>query len=144
MYLQRIKQNLYWKMKPFNQPTYIRYALAKLSKFVQISTQSFWDSFLQSIFTEYSLEIKKGLELMSRPHFSYFLIKIFLLWCYINWPNFMTRLCLLPKLFRKMSFVFHAQASAFDDAMIFEYLKIWLSQKQKELSRWNKKHFSLF
>ena len=30
--------------------------------------------------------------------------------------------------------------------MTFEYLevKIWLSQEQKDLSEWNKKHFSLF
>ena len=45
----------------------------------------------------------------------------FFLKYYINQPNFITRLCLLPKLFSKMRFVFHAQA--FDDAMTFEYLK---------------------
>ena len=32
-----------------------------------------------------------------------------------------TRMCLLPKLFSKMRFVFHAWA--FDDVMTFEYLK---------------------
>ena len=36
-------------------------------------------------------------------------------------PNLITRLCLLPKLFNNMCFVFHARA--FDDVMIFEYLK---------------------
>ena len=36
--LQRIKHNLYWKMKGLKQATYIRYVLAKLSKFAQIST----------------------------------------------------------------------------------------------------------
>ena len=69
-----------------------------------------------------SLKIKNGLELLSWPNFSYnFLIKFFLLYYYIHWPNFIARLCLLPKLFSKMCFMFHALA--FDDAMTFEYLK---------------------
>ena len=66
LYFQRIKNNLYWKMKLLKQATYIRYVLAKLSKFFQISTQTYLNSF----FTEDSLKIKKGLELVSRPHFS--------------------------------------------------------------------------
>ena len=98
-------------MKFLKQATYIKYVIAKLSKFVQI------------LFTEDSLKIKKGLELVSRPHFSYnFLIKNFILQYYINWPNLITGLCLLPKLFNNMCFVFHAWA--FNDVMIFEYLKI--------------------
>ena len=69
-----------------------------------------------------SLKIKKGLELVSRPHFSQeFLIKNFILQYYINWANFITRLCLLPKLFSKLCFVFHVWA--FDDVMTFGYLK---------------------
>ena len=47
--LQRIKRNLYWKMKLLKQGTYTKYVLAKLSKFVQISTQTSSDSFLQRI-----------------------------------------------------------------------------------------------
>ena len=39
----------------------------------------------------------------------------------MNWPNLITRLCLLRKLFNDMCFEFHAWA--FDDAMIFEYLE---------------------
>ena len=39
----------------------------------------------------------------------------------MNWPNFITKLCLLPKLFSKMCFVFRTWA--FDDVMTFEYLK---------------------
>ena len=78
--------------------------------------------FLRFLFTEDYLKIKIGLELVSRPHFSQNLfIKKFLLKYYINQPNFITRLCLLPKLISKMCFVFHAQA--FDDVMAFEYLK---------------------
>ena len=69
-----------------------------------------------------SLKFKKGPELVSRPHFSHnFLRKNFILWYYINWPNFITRLCLLFKLISKMCFVFYALA--FDDVMSFEYLK---------------------
>ena len=37
--LQRIKHNLYWKMTFLNWATYIWYVVAKLSKFVKISTQ---------------------------------------------------------------------------------------------------------
>ena len=59
-------------MKFLKQAAYIRYVVAKLSKFVQISMQTFWP--------EDSLKIKKGLELISRPLFSYnFLKEIFLL-----------------------------------------------------------------
>ena len=83
---------------------YMRYVLAKLSKFVQISTLTSPD-----FFSEESLKIKKGLELVSRPNFSEsFLIKNFLLEYCINWPNLITRLFLLLKLFSKLCFVFHA------------------------------------
>ena len=47
--LQRIKHNLYWKMKLLKQATYIVHVLAKLLKFVQISTQTYSYSFLQQI-----------------------------------------------------------------------------------------------
>ena len=54
---------------------YIRYVIAKLSKFVQISMVTSLKSF-----TGDTLKIKKGLELVSRPQFSYdFLIKEFIL-----------------------------------------------------------------
>ena len=46
-------------MKLLKQPMYIRYALVKLSKFVQFCTY----------LPEDSLEIKKGLELVSRSYF---------------------------------------------------------------------------
>ena len=63
-----------------------------------------------------------NLELVSRPHFSYiFVIKSFPLLYYRNWPNFITRLCLLHKLFSKMCLVFHALR--FNFTMIFKYLK---------------------
>ena len=71
--------------------------IAKLSKGIQISIQDTW-----FLFTEYSLKIKKGLELVSRS-------------------NFITRLCLFSKLFNEICFVFHAWA--FDNVMTFEYLK---------------------
>ena len=53
-------------MKLLKQATYIRYVLAKLSKFVQISTRP-----PHIFFTENSLKIKKGLELVSKPYFSH-------------------------------------------------------------------------
>ena len=50
-------------MKFLKQATYIRDVIAKLLKFVQINMPTLF-------FTEDSLKIKKGLELVSRPHFS--------------------------------------------------------------------------
>ena len=50
-----------------------------------------------------------------------FFMKLYLLKYDINWSNFINRLCLLPKIFSKMYFLFYAQA--FDDAMKFENLK---------------------
>ena len=47
--LQRIKHNLYWKMKILNQATYIRDVIAKLSTFVQISMHTSSDSFIHMI-----------------------------------------------------------------------------------------------
>ena len=51
-------------MKFLKQATYIRDVIAKLLKFVQINMPTLF-------FTEDSLKIKKGLELVSRRHFSY-------------------------------------------------------------------------
>ena len=74
------------------RPTYIRYVITKLSKFVQISMQTSLDSFLQRI-------LQKGPETSFQAMFSHnFLIKSFLLQYYMNWPNFITILCLLNKL----------------------------------------------
>ena len=54
-------------------------------------------------------------QLPSHPYFSYnFLIENFIL-KYTKWPNFITRLFI--------TFMFHAEA--FDDVIIFEYLKNW-------------------
>ena len=115
---KRSRHNLYWKMKFLKQTTYIRYVTTKVSKFIQINIQASSDS----VFTENSLKIKKGLEQVSRSHFSYnFLIKMFLLQYYINWSNFITRQFLLPKLFSEICFVFNEWA--FDDVTNFEYVK---------------------
>ena len=88
-------------------------------------------------------KIKKGLELVFRPYFSHFLIKLFLLQCYINWPGFITRLCLLSKLFGKIDLMFGAYI--FDDVMASDYLKSQnlIISRTKELLKRNKKHFSL-
>ena len=44
-FLQNIKYNSYWEMEFLKQATYIRYVIAKLSKFVQIFMQNSSDSF---------------------------------------------------------------------------------------------------
>ena len=62
---------------------------------------------LRFLFTEDSLEVKKDLRLVSRPYLLHnFSIKFFLLYYYINWSCFITRLCLLRKLFSRMNFLF--------------------------------------
>ena len=47
--LQKTKYNFYWKTKILKQATYIKYVIAKLSKFVQISMLTFSESFLQRV-----------------------------------------------------------------------------------------------
>ena len=64
--LQRIKRNFYWKNFFLKQATYISYVTAKLSKFIQNQHVDL----LRIIFTKDFLKIKKGVELVSRPHFS--------------------------------------------------------------------------
>ena len=49
LWLQRMKHNLYWKMKLLNRATYIKYVIAKLSKFVHTSMRTSSDLFLQRI-----------------------------------------------------------------------------------------------
>ena len=113
------------------------------SKAVKICPNQYAD-LLRFLYTEDSLKIKKSLELVSRPHFSWdFLIKKNYFVMLHKLANFITRMCLRPKFFNKMCFVFHAQA--FDDAWHLNIwkVKIWLSQEQRELLRWNKTHFSL-
>ena len=78
------------------------------SKTCQICQNQHAD-FLRFLFTEDTLQIKKDLGLVSRLHLlQNFLIRTCLLKYYINWPGFITRLCLLPKLSSKMYFLFHA------------------------------------
>ena len=48
--LRKIKYNSYWEMKFLKQATYIRYVIAKLSKFVQICMQNSSDSFYRGFF----------------------------------------------------------------------------------------------
>ena len=64
--LQRIRHNLYWKIKFLKQAIYIRC----YSKTIKIYPNQLAD-FLRFLFTEVSLKIKKGLELVSRSHFSW-------------------------------------------------------------------------
>ena len=47
--LQRMKQNFYWKVKFLKQASYVRYVIAKLLRFVQISMQTYSEFFLQRI-----------------------------------------------------------------------------------------------
>ena len=93
----------------FEETTYNRYLLAKLSKFVHISMLTSSDSFSQRIFWK----LKRG----SGTSFK----TTFFIEFVVTWPNVITRLCLLPKLFSKMCLMFHTWA--IDDVILFEYLK---------------------
>ena len=88
--LQRIEHNLYWKMKFLKQATQIC--------FRKICPDQHNDP-LRFLSADDSFKIKKGLELVPRPHFSYNFS--------INLPSFITRLYFLTKLFSKMCFLFH-------------------------------------
>ena len=89
--------------------------------------------------------IKKDLELVSRSHFPYnFFIKCFLFFYYINWSNFITRLCLCPRFLRKMHLCFMLKHLMTSWHLNIWKVKIWLSWEQEELSKWNKKRFALF
>ena len=84
---------------------------------------------LEFLFTEVSLKIKKGLELISRPHFSQnFLIKFFAIILHkLAKFNYWTVFTLF-KLFSKMCLMFHAWAS--DDVITFEYLKSYFKNEK--------------
>ena len=129
--LERIKHNLYWKAKSLKQPPYIRYVLARLSQFVQISTLTISDSF----FTEDSLKIKKALE-EKFLNFFYNIIKagqISLSDC-VDFSCYLIK-CVLCSTLRHLMTSWHLNTWK---------VKIWLSQERKGLSKWNEKHFSLF
>ena len=62
-------------MKVLKQADYMGHEVAKLSKYVKTSGQTFSDSFLQKILQKK----KKNLELVSSPHFLYQFFMIFFL-----------------------------------------------------------------
>ena len=49
VFAKNYKHSFYWKMKFLKKATYVRYVIAKLSKFSQISMLTSLDSFLQRI-----------------------------------------------------------------------------------------------
>ena len=78
------------------------------SKAIKICKNQHTD-LLRFLFTEDYLKIEKGLELVSRPCFLIEMFgKHFSFVIYINWPNLITKLCLLLKLFSKVYLLFHA------------------------------------
>ena len=88
--------SLYWKMNFLKQATYKIHVLGKLSKFVQVSTRTSWDLFLQRIFWK----LEKTWNTCSRPHFLYnFLIKsfLFLVLQKLPYPDFIYFLSYLVK-----------------------------------------------
>ena len=66
-------------MKVLKQADYMGHEVAKLSKYVKTSGQTFSDSFLQKILQKKKKKKKKNLELVSSPHFLYQFFMIFFL-----------------------------------------------------------------
>ena len=100
---QRIKYNLYSNMKFLSYLYYICSSnCQELFKSACIPPQIF--------FKKDSLNFKRVWNQFPRQKLSY-----------VDWPNFIARLFLLPKLFNKMCSMFYAQT--FDDVMIYEFLK---------------------
>ena len=103
-------------------------------------------------------KIKRGLKLVSLPHFVHnFWRKIFILLYSINPSSFIVWLPLLREILGDMCIVIVWKPDC--DVMTFEVnltflikpfflqdqkvmTKTWISWVQKELLRWNKKHFS--
>ena len=105
-----------------------------------------------------SQKIKRGLELVSLPHFRHHSWrKIFFLLYSINWSNFVVWLSILCKVLGNICIAIACKPGC--DVMNFEVNLIFLikqfflhdqkvvtktkiSWERKELLRWNKKHFS--
>ena len=118
------------KMKFLMQSTYIRYVIAKLLKLVKSTCRPPQIPFLWRILWKF-----KSLELVSRLLFSYnFLIKNLLCNVTLNWPNLITRLCLVPKLFSKICSV--------SCLGIWWRHDIWITEKLKFDYLMNKKNFT--
>ena len=118
--LQRIKHNLYWKKKFSKQALNIRSVIAKLLKFVQIIMQTSSGSFSQRILWKL-----KGPGTSSKVTFFIdFFDNFFSFVLFHDWPNFITKLCLFPKLFNKTCFVIHCLGNWWRHV-------IWISEKLK-------------
>ena len=114
-------------MKP---PTYIRYVLAKLSKFVKISTHTPPQiPFYRGFFENEKGAITSPCVIFFIYIYIYFLIKIFLLTLFTS------------KLFSKCVSCFMLRNLMRSWHLNTWKIKIWLSQEEKELS---KKDFSFF
>ena len=124
-----------------------------LSKYIETKLQTTCFSVIMLFY-----KIKRGLELVSLPHFVHnFWRKIFILLYSINPSSFIVWLPLLREILGDMCIVIVWKPDC--DVMTFEVnltflikpfflqdqkvmTKTWISWVQKELLRWNKKHFS--
>ena len=105
------------------------------SKTIQICSNQYAD-ILRFLFIDDIWKIEKGLELVSRQHFSNnFLIKAIItltIQIFTSVKSYLVK-CVSCFMLRHLMTSWHLN--------IWK-LKIWLSQELKELSKWNKKHFS--
>ena len=114
--LKRSKPNFFWKMKFFKQAPYIRYVIAKLSKFIQFDIPASWDSFYRGFFENWKEPgISFQVSLLVECFDIYIVFAILHKLAKFHYQTVFTF-----KLFREICFVFHAWA--FDDIMTFEYL----------------------
>ena len=133
MFLQRIKHNLYWKMKYLKQATYIRSAVAKLSEFIQISMQSSSDSFYRGFLENWkgpgtSFQAIFFTEDFNKKFSSVIIHKLARFhYQTVYSPSYSVK-CVFYPMLRHLMMSWNLN--------IWK-VKIWLPQEQKELSKWN-------
>ena len=120
--------------------TYIRYVLAKLSKFVKLSPQTSSHSFLWRIIWKL-----KGPRTSSQASFFIqFFDKKFSFVILHKLAKFHYKTVYFPSYsIKRVSYFMHRHLMTSWHLNIWK-IKIWLSQEWKELSKWNEKHLSLF
>ena len=130
LYLQKNKHKLYSKIKFLKQATCIRHVRVKPSKFVQITMRTSSDSFLHRILRK----LKRVW--VSRSPFRIISDKDFSLVMLQKLDTFPCETVFASQVIQKN--VFRVSY------MGIWKVNIWLSHERIELSKWNKKYYSLF
>ena len=122
-----------------NETTYV-YQIC-ISRTIKISSNQHI-GLLRFLFTENSLKIKKGLELVPRPHFSYNFFINFFWWMLHKLGKFHDHTVFTSQVIPYN--MFRVSCLCFDDAMTFKYLESWNLIISRTKRAFEMKHFSLF